>query len=100
MPGVVAQEVDGPEPLEGGVPQMLHRVRSRPRRSCTPMTSRPSAWSLPTASASAPWLDVGQDHLHALAGEPLAHGLPDAAGPAGDHGHLAGEVARSLAAHR
>ena len=45
-------------------------------------------------------LDVGQDHPHALAGEPLAHGPADAAGPAGDHRHPAREVLDQLSLAR
>jgi hypothetical protein len=89
-PGVVAQEVDGAVLLEHGVPQLLHRCvvghvagHSDGIQAVCPQFAH--------RIVQCPLVDVGQGHLHALAGEPLAHGPSDATGASGDHRHPAGE---------
>ena len=47
---------------------------------------------LSTAAASASGLDIGEHHLHAGLREGPAERKPDAAGPAGHEGRLAGEI--------
>jgi hypothetical protein len=89
--GVVAEEVDGAVALHGRVAQPLHR------RIVGDVADHPGGLKtfgpeLLGRRDQRRLFDIGQDHLHPLAGEALAHGSTDAPGTAGDHCHPAGQV--------
>ena len=91
-PGVVVHEVGAAEVL-----QRSGRAGRGPRPASetsvtTARTSAPSAARARRRRLEHGLLDVGQDELHALGGGAPGHRLADAAGPAGDHGHLAAQV--------
>src|SRR5207253_1210199 len=89
--GVVAHEMHGPEPAEGLVAQVPHRVEQRHvgrHADDVVVTGR----ELGDGSVEQRLVDVGQHHLHALGEEPLTQRAADPATATGDHGDLALQV--------
>ncbi len=90
-PGVVAQHVDGPEPLVGLIAQRHHRVEVGDV-GLHPDHVEAVGGQVSHGGVEHRCLHVGQHHPHAFGREAGAHGSAHAAGAAGDHGHPTREV--------
>ena len=88
--GVVAEQMDGAEPLERGIAKLLHRGEIGDV-AAHPDDVESFGLELAHRLGERVVIHVGQHHLHTLAGESFAHGPTDASGTTGDDRHLAGE---------
>ena len=97
--GVVAQHVDRPVGGVGGLGQRLDRG-GRGHVGGHADHVGAAARQVGDGPVEGALLDVGQHEPHALGGEPLGQGPPDAAGAAGDDGDLPLQLHQLLLGHR
>ena len=83
--------MDGAEPLEGLVAEVLDRLEARDVGDDSGRVDAAGP-ELVDRLVEGRRLDVGQHDVHPLLSEALAHGPSDAAGAPGDDGDLAVEV--------